>query len=137
MKKIIYRLAAIITFIIFISCGNDGASKSSTPGDVVKAMIESIMNENLDGFIAISLNAKGENITEKDLKATKELMSFVKNDIEKKGGLKEVAILEENISEDGLKATVILQLIYNNGKKALEGNTKLIKVDGVWKIKSL
>ena len=135
MKNIIYSFVLLTTLFGFISCGNEGTTKSSTPGDVVKALVESIVDDNLDKFMAINVNAK--EISEKDIKDSKELMSIVRNDIEKKGGLKEVAIIEEKISEDGLEATVIMQIIYNNGKKAPKGSTKLIKVDGVWKIKSL
>ncbi len=137
MKKVIYRLVVVAIFFAFLSCGESGTSKSSTPGDVVKAMVESIVNEDFDAFIALNINKKDKDLSEKKIKETKAIMGFIKEDIDKKGGLKEVIIVEEKISEDGLTATVKIQMAYNNGKKAAGGKTKLIKVDGVWKIKSL
>ena len=136
MKKTIYRLVVVAIFFAFLSCGESGTLKSSTPSDVVKAMVESIVGEDFDAFIALNINKKGD-LSEKKIKETKGLMSFIKEDIDKKGGLKEVIIVEEKISEDGLTATVKIQMAYNTGKKAAGGKTKLIKVDGVWKIKSL
>jgi len=137
MKNIIYSLVVVTAFFTVISCGEGGVLKSSTPSDVAKNMIDYIINEDLDGFIAISANTEGKVISEKDREFTKSMMGFIKDDIEKKGGLKEVIINEEKISEDGLKAIVKMQLVYNNGKKAPEGDTELIKVKGVWKIESL
>lgn len=131
------RLVVVAAFFTLLSCGEGGVLKNDTPGDVVKDMVESIVEEDFDAFIALNVNKTGKDLSEKEIKETKAIMSFIKEDIDKKGGLKEVIIHEEKISEDGLSAAVKVQLVYNDGKKAPEGNTKLIKVDGVWKIKSL
>ena len=137
MERIINRLLVVAAFFTLISCDEGGVLKSNTPGDVVKDMVESIVDEDFGAFMALNINEKGKAPSAKELEQTKAIMVFLKEDIDEKGGLREVLIHEEKISEDGLTAVVKVQLVYNDGKKAPEGNTELIKVDGVWKIKNL
>lgn len=137
MKKILYSIVVVFTFLTLMSCGEGGVLKSNDPGDVVKDMVKSIVDDDFDAFMALNIDEKGKDLSEKEIEQTKAMMVFIKEDIDKKGGLQEIIIHEEEISEDGLKATVRMQMVYNTGKKAPEGKTKLIKVNGVWKIESL
>lgn len=128
--KILFSFALITAIFAVLSCGG-----SSTPGDVVKTAMENIADENYDAAVAVYVTNKGEELSEKEQNKIKAFLPSGKEDLDKKGGLKEIQIIKETISEDGTTATVKTQLIYGNGKKGEESDTKLIKVNGKWRIR--
>jgi len=54
-----------------------------------------------------------------------------KGQIEKKGGIKTVSIVKEEISEDGKTCNVQAEVEYGNGDKE-PANSNLVMVDGAW-----
>ena len=50
---------------------------------------------------------------------------------EKKGGIKDIEILSETISEDGNTAVVKTKTTFGNGETE-EGDQKMVKKDGKW-----
>jgi hypothetical protein len=133
--KILFGIALITAIFALVSCGEGGVGGSSTPSDVVKTMVEKIADGNYDDVVAISVTKKGETLNEEEQAKIMAFLPEGKKEIDKKGGLKEVVILAETISEDGNTATVKSQLIYGNGEKGSKSDTKLINVNGKWKIR--
>lgn len=56
------------------------------------------------------------------------------SEIEKKGGVKTIEIVEEKISDDGTTATVKWKITYGNGETD-DSDAELIKINGNWKMK--
>lgn len=133
--KILFGIALITAIFALVSCGEGGVGGSSTPGDVVKTMVEKIADGNYDAVVAISVTKKGETLNEEEQAKIMAFLPEGEKEIDKKGGLKEVTILAETISEDGNTATVKSQLIYGNGEKGSKSDTKLINVNGKWRIR--
>ena len=135
MKNIIRISVLLAAFLTFSSCG-DTVSKNSSPSDVANAMMEYIVKGDLEGYISITHLRDGAEFSEKDKGFVKEIMKAFKADIDKNEGLKEVLILEEEVSEDDATAKVAIQLLHGNGEKGNSMSLSLIKINGVWKLKS-
>ncbi len=60
----------------------------------------------------------------------------IKTEYDQKGGVKEIAILSETISPDGLNADIVLETTYGDGTKDTE-TSSFIKENGEWKFKAL
>ena len=133
--KLLFSIALITAIFTLVSCGEGGIGGVSSPGDVVKTMAGNIADENYDAVAAVYVNKKGEELSEEEQAKIIAFLPAAKEEIDKKGGLKEVIILEETISEDGTTATVNSQLIYGNGEKSNEDKTRLLNVNGEWRIR--
>ena len=131
--KLLFSIALITAIFALISCGEGGLG-SNSPGDVVKTAMWNMADENYDAAVAVYVNKNGEELSKEEQEKIKALLPQVKEEIDKKGGLKEVVILEETISEDGTTATVKGQTIYGNGEKEEGSDSKLINVNGEWRI---
>ncbi|GBD87394.1 lumazine-binding domain protein [bacterium BMS3Abin03] len=133
--KLLFSIALIAAIFALVSCGEGGVAGSSTPGDVVKTAIENIANENYDAVLTVYVTKKGKELSKEEKNKVKAFLPSAKEDLDKNDGLKEVKIINETISEDGTTAVVKAQVIYGNGKKGRESSTKLINVDGKWRIR--
>jgi Domain of unknown function (DUF4878) len=131
MKSVLSKLLIVTILFGFISCG--GGSTGSTPGDVVKTMIGNLADGSNDDMLAISVNKKGESLSDKEVEFMNAFLPEIKKDMDKKEGIKEVVIMEEVISEDGKTATVSYQILWGNGDKGDKSDTDLILVDGKWR----
>ncbi len=120
------------TFAI-VSCGEGGLGGSASPSDVVQIQMGSIADGDYDTAVSIYVNKNGEELTEEEQLKLKAFLPEAKKEMDKKGGLQEVIILEENISADGSSATVDYQLLYGNGEKSDSDTAKLLLVDGTWR----
>ena len=131
--KLLFSVALITAIFTLISCGEGGLG-SSSPGDVVKTSAGNIADEDYDTLVALYVNKNGEELTKEEQDKIKAIMPEVKKEMDKKGGLKEVIILEETIAEDGTTATVKTQIVFGDGEKSNEDTSNLIKVNGEWRI---
>ena len=131
--KILFGIALITAIFALISCGEGGLG-SSSPGDVVKISAGNIADEDYDALVALYVNKNGEELTQEEQDKIKAIMPEVKKEMDKKGGLKEVIILEETIAEDGTTATVKTQIVFGDGEKSNEDTSNLINVNGEWRI---
>lgn len=61
------------------------------------------------------------------------IVGEVQNRINANDGFDSVETLNSVISDDGNQATIQSQINYGNGKSTTE-NTRLVKIDGDWKI---
>lgn len=131
--KLFLGLLVVSTSIIIVSCGEGGVAGSS-PGDAVKTMAVNLQDENYDAVVNLYINKNGKELTEEEKTKVKAFLPSAKEEMDKKGGLKEVVIVEETISADGENATVKSYLIYGNGEKSNEDKTNLVKVNGNWRV---
>jgi len=131
--KLLFGIALITAIFALISCGEGGLG-SSSPGDVVKTAMWNMADENYDAAVAVYVNKNGEELSEEEQAKIVAFMPEGRKEMDKKGGLKEIIILEETISEDGTTATVKGQAIYGNGDKDNENESQLINVNGEWRI---
>ena len=131
--KLLFGVALITAIFALISCGEGGLG-SSSPGDVVKTSMWNMADENYEAAVSVYVNKNGEELSEEERAKIMAFMPEGKKELDKKGGLKEVIILEETISEDGTTATVKGQTIYGNGEKEDGSESRLINVNGEWRI---
>jgi hypothetical protein len=125
--------ALITSLLLIVSCGEGGVAGSS-PGDVVKTMAINLQEENYDAVVDLYINKNGQELTEEEKKKVKAFLPSAKEELDEKGGIKEVVITEETISEDGKTAIVRSRLIYGNGEKSKVEKTDLVRVNGGWQI---
>lgn len=130
MKKINLVLIAITACLLF-SCENN----STSPGKIARNFYKDISEGNCvkamnDSF---DLNKEDDSI---DI-ATAEIQSFCDKltpSFEEKGGIKDVIIVNEKVSEDKKTAEVDLKIIYGSGGEE-EINVPMVLNDkGKWKI---
>jgi hypothetical protein len=131
--KLLFGIALISAIFALVSCGEGGLG-SSSPGDVVKTATWNMADENYDAAVAVYVNKNGEELSEEEQAKIIAFMPEGKKEIDKKGGLKEFIILEETISEDGTTATVKGQVVYGNGEKEKGSESRLINMNGEWRI---
>ncbi|NNG28012.1 MAG: DUF4878 domain-containing protein [Ignavibacteriaceae bacterium] len=131
--KLLFGIALITTMFTLASCGEGGLG-SSSPSDVVKISAGNIADEDYDALVTLYVKKNGEALSEEEQDKVKAIMPQMKEEIDKKGGIKEVIIIEETISEDGTTATVNSQLVFGDGEKSNEDKSELLLVNGNWKI---
>ncbi len=132
--KFLFGIALLTAILALISCGEGGLGGSSSPGDVVKTASWNMADENYDAMFAVYVNKNGEELSKEEQDKIKAFLPKAKEEIDKKGGLKEVIITEETISEDGTTAQVNSQVVFGDGEKSDGDLTELMMVDGEWKI---
>lgn len=127
MKQLIRLGLMLIAVLAMVSC------TPSTPGTALKNYMSALSDKDYEKFI------DGCNISEADSEKAKEiregLIAMIQEKgsktIEKKGGLKEVEIVSEEMAEDGNSAIVTYKQHYGDGS-VKEYTQKMIKVDGKW-----
>ncbi len=131
--KLLFGIALITAMFTLVTCGEGGLG-GSTPGDVVKISAGNIADEDYDALVALYVNKNGEALSKEEQDKVKAIMPRMKEEIDKKGGIKEVIITEETISEDGTTAQVNSQVVFGDGEKSDGDAAELMMVDGEWKI---
>ena len=131
--KLLFGIALITAVFALIACGEGGLG-SSSPGDVVKISAVNIADEDYDALVTLYVNKNGEPLSKEKQDKIKAIMPQVKEEMDKKGGLKEVIISGETISEDGTTASVKSQIVFGDGEKSDEDTSELLNVNGQWKI---
>ena len=127
MKQLIRLGLMLVAVLAMVSC------TPSTPGAALKNYMSAISDKDYEKFIDVC------NISEADSDKAKEiregLIAMIQEKgsktIEKKGGLKEIEIVSEEMTEDGNSAIVTYKQHYGDGS-VKEDTQKMIKVDGKW-----
>lgn len=119
MKQLLTALVLLCSFAL-VGCGG-----SAGPGDAVKELNYAMEKGDLDTVKKIIPGLAGMMGDEK-LKA---MMTEASAEAKKKGGIKSVEILKEEINGD--TATVEHKVTWGNGDEETE-TTELAKVDGQW-----
>lgn len=148
-KKITVLLLSIVVFVstLLISCGsggsgsNSGSSKtaqksSDDPGDVIEKSIEYAKNGDYKAYLLLieGYDKMRETELNKQIKFIEQAMKL--SEKQNKGfiNIDDFEITKVTTSEDGNSATVTVKTVWKNGEEET-GDTKLVKVNGKWKIK--
>lgn len=125
MKKLFRLMAMAIVAIAFAACGS-----SNTPEAVAKKYVKAYQDSDWKTMAAVT------DLSEEDQAQFAQLCE-AKGDAMKQetGGIKDFAIKDVQIAEDGQSAKVIYDLEYGNGRKDENGKINMIQVDGKWKVK--
>ncbi|HKK59076.1 MAG TPA: DUF4878 domain-containing protein [Salinivirga sp.] len=126
MKKLAFLLTILAAAAtMFFACGGE-----ETPGDITEKVYFSLADGEYD-YVIDKLDTNGDEMTDEDREKLKKILEMSKGQIEKKGGIKTVSIVKEEISEDGKTCNVQAEVEYGNGDKE-PANSNLVMVDGAW-----
>lgn len=120
-------LALVATTGLMVSCSGSGKS----PADVSKSFILKLEKGDVDA--AFKMLDGAENATTEENEKLKAFLSEGTKEISTKGGIKNIEVVSETISEDGKTAEVTIMLTYGNGETD-ESTTKLKNSEDGWKI---
>lgn len=129
MKKFFTYFVALVA-VLFVACGG-----SDTPG---KAAVKIYNDLAAGNYEAVAENFYLDATDPDDIREGREfLVALFKEkaapEIEKKGGIKSVEVLEETINESGDKAEVKLKITYGNDTTKEEDIDMILDKDGKWK----
>ena len=134
MKKIFSVLAVVAIAFFTANCGG-GSGGGNNPASIEKSIYTQMQKGNFEKAVEIML----ENLDSDKIPSAEEKAQFLttftkkaKQSFDAKGGIKSFEILGEEISEDGLKATVTSKIVFGNGEEETN-KSKYVKVDGKWK----
>lgn len=105
MKRFFPYILFAVVMLIFASCG---AGRS--PRSAAKHFYKAIANEEFDKALAYSTLEEGA-----DAEIYYAIMDKAAQSIAERGGVKSIEIVEEQIAEDGLSATVTTAITYADG----------------------
>ena len=130
--------------LALISCGegdknnvtDEGSSvSSSSPSGIITKVINNVSDGDYEAAIEYYVRKNGSELTKEDKAKLTAFLPSAKDNFEKKGGVKEVKIVDEKIADDGNSAEVKYQIIFGNDKEGKTERVKFIKVDGDWKVR--
>jgi len=127
MRKLFSVLALAAVVLFTANCGGGG----NTPASIEKSMYTQMQKGNYDKVVKIMIDNLDATKEQKAQFAAFFTSDKIKKEMEKGGGLKSFEIIKEEISEDGLSATVETKVINNNGDEDTK-TTKYVKKDGKW-----
>ena len=120
---------AIMAMGIATSCGS---KVTNSPGASAKKFTELFADGKIDKALEMVQGYK--EASEEEQNKFKMFIAEAQKELEEKGGIKSVEILEERINEAGNEADVTLKTIYGNGEEE-ESEQKLVKTEeGEWLI---
>ena len=117
MKKVFYFTMMVMAVFVMAAC----SSSPSTPGDY----------ENFVEGLAFDDSQDAAKVKEQKEALVSMLKEKVSKEYEKKGGIKDIEILSEQVAEDGNTAVVKTKYTYGNGETE-EGEQQMVKKDGKW-----
>lgn len=132
MRKTILGFIAVVPMMLITwSCGT-----ANTPTSVAEKALEYIQDKNYEGYVdLIQIEEKeGQNIEEQKAQLTALISEKLGKTFDKKQGIKSWEIVSEELSEDGNKATVKVNITFGDDSTE-EQKLKTIKdADGNWKL---
>ena len=140
MKKVsvVLLLFAVAMCLSLTSCGGGGIGGEKSPSDIEMGMWKLVQKGNyqkaVDYWFDNSVDEDAKGASKEQVKAMSAMFTEkMKQSMDEKGGLKEIKIQSEEISEDGMTAKVEVLLTYGDGSTE-EQTSKYKKVDGKWKM---
>ena len=128
MKKVFYFTMMVMAVFVMAAC----SSSPSTPGDALKKYSGYLQSGDYENFVE-GLAFDGSQDAAKVKEQKEALVSMLKEKVskeyEKKGGIKDIEILSEQVAEDGNTAVVKTKYTYGNGETE-EGEQQMAKKDG-------
>lgn len=129
MKRFLYLSMMAVAMFVMASC-----SSADTPGKALKQYMEAAKDGNYEKFvdgIAFEDGLSNEKIKEQKQVWISLLKEKGDKEFEKKGGLKDIEIISEEIAEDGNSAVVKFKQTFGNGEVD-EDTQAMVKKDGKW-----
>lgn len=116
MKKIIYLSVCAVALIGFAACNNSKNLKNA--GNVTRDYAMNMQNGNYDNFVEKMMVSNASPAQAREMKEKFAWMLKEKIDpiIREKGGIRDIQVVSQTATNDGMKATVVLKTIYNNGQ---------------------
>jgi len=141
MKKVsvVLLFVAAAMCLSLTSCDGGGSvSGGKSPSDIEMGMWKLVQKGNyqkaINYWMENSADEDAQGASKDQIKAMSSMFSEkMKQSMDEKGGLKDVKIESETISEDGMTARVEVLLIYGDGTTE-EQTSEYIKVDSKWKM---
>ncbi|MCB2208303.1 MAG: DUF4878 domain-containing protein [Bacteroidetes bacterium] len=129
-KSTVLFIVIMVLMNGLVSCNREDTSKNKSPGAVIKDFYKLIQDNAYEKAAAMYAH-KGQKLTEEEAKEMESIIIWTADVYEKKGGIKEILIIDETTFGDYKTAKVRYVIIFNNGdeddkKQALE------KIDGYW-----
>ncbi len=128
MKKLSIVLSLVLASVLFFSTSCGGPS---TPGDISIKFLKSMEAGDVDAVVDI-MGGTLKDASQEEIDKMNALVLAQQEEIQGKGGVQSVEVVEEKISEDGNKATVELKVVYGNGEDDMQ-KYKYLMTDGEWK----
>ncbi|MBR6285208.1 MAG: DUF4878 domain-containing protein [Muribaculaceae bacterium] len=125
-------LCAVVAMIALLLPG----CKGSTPGSAYKSYAEQLQSKNYEGYVegydfsSMAGDTAKVNSTKQALIG---LLKMSEAEMEKKGGIKSIEIIEETIQPGDSTAIVKARITYGDGSNN-EGQTEMVRRDGEWKM---
>lgn len=136
MKTKILIVSVLMTMLAMIAGGCSG--KKSSPGETFKGYAMCLAEKNYEGYVD-GVDIKTEGVSEEKVKEARNtligLLSLSAGEIDKKGGLKNVEVLEETIHEGDTTATVKVKYVYGDASTK-EEKVEMVKRGSDWKMKN-
>lgn len=127
MKKVLYFGLFVMALLLTVACS------PSSPSAAAKKYSEYLKSGNYDKFVEGIAFKDTETAETSKVALIAMLEEKASKEFDKKGGIKDIEIISEEISEDGKTAKVVLKQTYGNGDSE-EGNYDMVKQDGKWKM---
>lgn len=129
MRKLICLSAVLLAVMAMVSC----SGSTSTPSSAFEKYSSGMISGDYDKFVEGVYLSQVEPEKQAEYKENLKIMieSKGKASMEKKGGLKEIVIISEEISEDGNSAVVKFKQVFGDGSEE-EEDQKMVKVDDKW-----
>lgn len=128
-KNTLIALFILVVTAILPSCG--GGSSNNSPAATVNKAFDYIAAKDFKGAASLYVSGENKPLTEEESQKLQGMLAMASKQYEENGGIKEISILEEKISEDGNTAVVKQKIVYKDGTEDTN-DTDLVKVDGKW-----
>ncbi|MBR1804019.1 MAG: DUF4878 domain-containing protein [Muribaculaceae bacterium] len=133
IKVIVASVVLAVMAVLFTAC-----VKEKSPGEAYKSYATCLAEKNFEGYVdGVDLKTEGQS-KEKIQEARSTLIGLLKlssAELDKKGGVKSVEVLEETINEGDTTAVVKAQFTYGDGSTK-EETVEMVKRGTEWKMKS-
>lgn len=129
------KLSLVIVAICILIIGACNQSGSNSPSDAAKKIAKNLQSGNIKAVVEQIYYDKNE-VTEAEVQERNKMLvelfdQKVVKSIEEKGKIKSFSVIEEKISEDGMKASVTLKFEFGNGTIETE-KYDFVLSDGKW-----
>ena len=130
MKKLICLSSVFAAMLVLLAACSGSAS---TPSSALESYSSGLISGDYDKIVeGIYISEENQDKADVIRGQYKEMLEGKgKQSIESKGGVKEIVIISEEISEDGNSAVVKFKQVFGNGSEE-EDDQKMVKVGDKW-----
>ena len=131
MKRVLYLSMMVAALFMMASCSS---SSSDSPSKALNGYVDELKAGNYEKFVEGIVFKDG--LSDEEIQSGKAMWVGLLQDkgakeFEKRGGLKGIEIISEEISEDGNSAVVTFKQMFGDGTET-EDTQNMVKKDGKW-----